>query len=55
MENDIAKILLTEEQIQNRIRELGEVLTAEYTGKDPVIVGVLKGVVVFYADMLRQI
>ncbi len=55
MEKDIAKILLTEEQIQTRIRELGEVLTAEYAGKNPVVVGVLKGVVVFYADMLRQI
>ena len=55
MENNIKEILLTEEQIQNRIRELGEILTAEYAGKDPVIVGVLKGVVVFYADMIRQI
>ncbi len=55
MEKDIAKILLTEEQIQNRIKELGEILTAEYAEKNPVIVGVLKGVVVFYADMVRQI
>ena len=55
MENDIQQILLTEAQIQNRIRELGEVLTAEYADKNPVIVGVLKGVVVFYADMVRQI
>ena len=55
MERDIEQILLTPEQIQNRIRELGEILTAEYADKDPVIVGVLKGVVVFYADMVRQI
>ena len=55
MENDIQQILLTEKQIQTRIRELGEVLTAEYADKNPVIVGVLKGVVVFYADMVRQI
>jgi len=55
MEKDIQQILLTEEQIQNRIRELGEILTAEYADKNPVIVGVLKGVVVFYADMIRQI
>lgn len=55
MEKDIQKILLTEEQIQNRIAELGRELTAEYEGKNPVIVGVLKGVVVFYADMIRQI
>ena len=55
MEKDIQEILLTGEQIQNRIKELGEVLTAEYADKNPVIVGVLKGVVVFYADMIRQI
>ena len=55
MESNIQKVLLTQEQIQTRIRELGEVLTAEYAGKDPVVVGVLKGVVVFYADMIRQI
>ena len=55
MEKDIQKILLTEEQIQAKIKELGEILTAEYADKDPVIVGVLKGVVVFYADMIREI
>ena len=55
MEKDIQKVLLTQEQIQDRIRELGEELTAEYAGKNPVIVGVLKGVVIFYADMVRQI
>ena len=55
MEKDIQEILLTEEQIRNRIKELGEILTAEYEGKNPVVVGVLKGVAVFYADMIRQI
>ncbi len=55
MEKSIAKILLTEEQIKSRIAELGEELTAEYAGKYPIVVGVLKGVVVFYADMIRQI
>ena len=55
MEQDIEQILITEEQIKNRIAELGEILTAEYAGKNPLIVGVLKGVVVFYADMVRQI
>lgn len=55
MEKDIQEVLITEEQIKKRIAELGEVLTREYEGKDPLIVGVLKGVVVFYADMVRQI
>jgi hypoxanthine phosphoribosyltransferase len=55
MHNDIQEILLTEAQIQDRIKELGEILTAEYAGKNPIIVGVLKGVAIFYADMIRQI
>lgn len=55
MDKDIAKILITEEQIRSRIAQLGQELTAEYEGKFPLIVGVLKGVVVFYADMVRQI
>lgn len=55
MDKDIAQILITEEQLKSRIAELGEILTKEYAGKDPVIVGVLKGVVVFYADMVRAI
>ncbi len=55
MEQDIQQILITEEQIRKRIEELGEQLTADYAGKFPVIVGVLKGVVVFYADMVRKI
>ena len=53
MHNDIERILLTEEQIKNRIAELGKELTAEYADKNPVVVGVLKGVVIFYADMIR--
>ena len=55
MTSNIERVLLTEEQIQTRIRELGEELSREYAGKNPIFVGVLKGVVVFYADMVRQI
>ena len=38
MENDIQEVLLSEQQIQERIRELGRELSEEYAGKDPVIV-----------------
>ena len=55
MEENIQKILLSEEAIRSRVEEMGKILTEEYAGKDPVVVGVLKGVVVFYADMIRQI
>ena len=53
MEKDIQRILLSEDAI--RVEEMGKLLTEEYAGKDPVVVGVLKGVVVFYSDMIRQI
>ena len=53
MHRDIQKILITADQIQNRIKELGEELTRDYADKAPVFVGVLKGVVVFYSDMIR--
>ena len=54
MEKDIEKILLSEEQIRARVAEMGRELSREYAGKNPVFVGVLKGVVVFYADFIRQ-
>ena len=53
MHADIQEILLSEEQIQTRIRELGAELLQDYADKNPIFVGVLKGVVVFYADMIR--
>ena len=55
MERDIQEVLLTEAQIQERIQQLGEILSEEYREKDPVVIGVLKGVVVFYADMIRKL
>ena len=55
MNNDIEKVLLTEEQIQSKVKELAKQLSDEYAGKDPVFIGVLKGVVIFFADMVRNI
>ena len=55
MEKDIQEILLSEQQIKERIAQLGEELSKEYAGKNPVVIGVLKGVAIFYADMIRQI
>lgn len=55
MEKDILKVLVSEEQIKARIKEMGEEISREYEGKDPVVLGVLKGVVMFYADMMKYI
>ena len=53
MLHNISKILLTEEQLQTRVKELAAELSADYAGKDPAFVGVLKGVVIFYADLIK--
>lgn len=53
MEKDIQEVLLSEAQIKTRVEELGKLLSEEYADKNPVVVGVLKGVVIFYADIVR--
>ena len=55
MTNDIKEVLIDEERLQNRIRELAAELSAEYADKDPVFVGVLKGVVMFFGDIVKRI
>jgi len=46
-------VLITPEEIGERVRELGQSLSRDYAGKDPLLVGVLKGAVVFMADLMR--
>lgn len=53
--NDIEQILITEEELQTKIRELGEVLTAEYADKFPLAIGVLKGAMPFMGDLMKRI
>ena len=55
MKDDIREIIFTEEQIQQKVRELGERITAEYAGKSPLLIGVLKGCYVFLGDISRCI
>jgi hypoxanthine phosphoribosyltransferase len=52
---DVEEILLTEDQIQARVAELGAQLTADYAGLDPVLISVLKGSIVFLADLVRGV
>jgi hypoxanthine phosphoribosyltransferase len=47
--------LLSEEQIQNRVREMGEEITRDYEGRRPILLGVLKGCIPFIADLARFI
>ena len=53
--SEIAKVLVTEEQIKTRIAELAKEIDANYAGKDLLLVGVLKGAVMFMADMSRAL
>ena len=55
MDQDIQTILFTEEELKNRVAQLGQEIARDYAGKHPVCIGVLKGVVVFFADMIRAI
>jgi len=52
---DLSEILLTSEQIQNRVGDLGKQISSDYEGRNPIVVGVLKGVLFFIADLLRAI
>ena len=53
MRQDIAEILLDEEAICNRVKELGKMIAEDYKDKDLVVVGVLRGGFIFLADLVR--
>ena len=55
MEKDIDHILVTEEQLHKRIKEMGAQISRDYAGRVPLLIGVLKGVVPFYAAMAQAI
>ena len=50
----VGEILIEEEPLQARIRELGAEISQEYEGRDLLLVGVLKGAVFFMADLMRE-
>jgi hypoxanthine phosphoribosyltransferase len=54
-EPEIGEILVQADQLKQRVRTLGEEITAEYQGRDLLLVGVLKGAVFFLADLMRHI
>jgi hypoxanthine phosphoribosyltransferase len=51
----VATILYPEEEIQRRVRDLGQSITRDYAGRSPVLICILKGAVVFLADLFREI
>jgi len=55
MTKDIRNIFFTEERITAKVKELGAMISEDYKGKDPLLVGVLKGSFMFMADLMRAI
>ena len=55
MQRDLLKVLLTERELSDRVRELGREITRDYNGKPLHLVGILKGSVVFMSDLMRAI
>ena len=52
---EIESTLISETQIQKRVRELGQQISADYSNREPVLVCVLKGAALFFADLLRTL
>lgn len=53
--SEIARVLINEQEIQGRIAELGRQISSDYAGRELAVVGILKGSVVFLADLMRHI
>ena len=53
MMNDLEQVLFTQEAISARVREMGSALSQEYAGKEPIILCIMKGSLVFTADLMR--
>ncbi|MCI8420673.1 MAG: hypoxanthine phosphoribosyltransferase [Clostridia bacterium] len=51
----ISRILIDEESIAKKVKELGKQIERDYAGKTPVVVAILKGSIIFYADLVRNI
>ncbi|UCZ53326.1 hypoxanthine phosphoribosyltransferase [Bacillus shivajii] len=55
MRDDIKEVLISEEEIQQKVDELGKQLTEEYEGRFPLVIGVLKGSLPFMGDLIQKI
>ncbi len=55
MESSIAKVLINEGQIQDKVKELAAAISKDYIGKELVVIGVLKGAVIFLGDLVKNI
>ena len=52
---DLERVLVTKDEIHAKVQEMGRRITADYEGKSPIVVCILKGAVMFFADLLREL
>ena len=55
MHKDCERIMLTEEQLRSRVKEIALEVDERYQGKRPLVVGILKGSIIFYSDFIRHL
>lgn len=55
MERDVERVLISQIEIEKKVQEIGHKISADYDGKDPIFVGVLKGCFIFMADLMRHV
>lgn len=52
---NVKGVLVTEQELKQKVKELGAQLTRDYDGKKPLLIGILKGCVVFFSDLIREV
>lgn len=55
MKSDIERIVYTEQQLRDKIKQIGKKISQDYKGKDLILIGILKGSVMFMADLMKEI
>jgi hypoxanthine phosphoribosyltransferase len=55
MNNDIKEVLYSEDELRDKIRQMGAKISKDYSGKELILIGVLKGSVIFMSDLLKEI
>ena len=55
MKEKVKEVLITEANIKEKVRELGEQISNDYAGKEILVIGILKGAIIFLADLIREL
>ncbi len=55
MDKDVEYVLISEEELHEKVAEVGKKITEDFAGKEPVFIGVLKGCFIFMADLMREV